>query len=112
MPGFTPTIQMSVPMSVSSWEAGAGGERRPYWRVDENVSQMRWFISSRSSMNGAHLGNELVSAVLPLSATPGLLAATSARGARPDSDVRKIVAVASALVLESAAQAKLTVLEA
>jgi hypothetical protein len=39
IPGLIPTIQISVPLVVSFMSAGAGGLRRPYWRVDEKVSQ-------------------------------------------------------------------------
>src|SRR5579871_5670949 len=94
-PSPTPTIQISVPFVVSPVSAGAGGDRRPYCRVDEKVNQSTCFISSRRSMNGAHLGNEFVSAVAPPSATPGLLALASNTGVAPSSEVRKIVAVMS-----------------
>ena len=39
-PTSTPTIQMRVPFLLSPvLVAGAGGLRRPYWRVEENVNQ-------------------------------------------------------------------------
>src|SRR5450631_602802 len=94
-PSTTPTIQMRVPFVFSPVLAGAGGDRRPYCRVDEKVNQRTWRISSSCSMKGAHLGNEFVSAVAPLSPTPGLLALVKATGVAPLSDVRKIVAVMS-----------------
>ena len=48
-------------------------------------------------MNGDHFGNELVSAVVVPSATPGPLALVSGIGALPplEIEVRNIVAVAS-----------------
>src|SRR5450755_961006 len=70
-PKTMPTIQMSVPFVVSPVLAGAGGDRRPYCRVDEKVNHTTCRISSNCSMKGAHLGKELVSAVAPISATPG-----------------------------------------
>src|SRR5580692_8412335 len=87
---------MSVPSLVCLLSAVGGGGRSPYWRVEEKVSQRIWLCSSSCSMNGAHLGNELVSAVAPMSATPGLLALVSGIGAVvPVSEVKKIVAVRS-----------------
>src|SRR5579871_3772869 len=72
-----------------------GGERSPYCRVEENVTQMIWCISSSFWMNGAQRGYELVRTVLPLSATPGLFAFVSGIGAAPPREVRNIVAVGS-----------------
>ena len=46
-------------------------------------------------MKGAHLGKELVSAVTPISATPGPFALASATGVAPVNEVRKTVAVMS-----------------
>src|ERR1022692_41593 len=88
-PSTMPTIQMSVPFGVSLVFAGGGGERNPYWRGDEKVSQNTSRNSSRVSTNGAHLGKESVKLVLPASATPGALALVSATGETPpDSAVR------------------------
>src|SRR5579863_583895 len=93
-----PTIQTSVPILVSSLLADeAGGARRPYCRVEEKVSQTSCCCSVSCSTNGAHFGNELVSAVAPMSATPGPLALASGIGEVPplEIEVRNIVAVAS-----------------
>src|ERR1700726_3770314 len=95
-PSLIPTIQISVPLVVSLVSAGAGGERSPYWRVEENVSQTILSSSSSCSTKGAHLGNEFVSAVLPASATPGPLALASATAAAfGASGAMYILAVAS-----------------
>src|SRR5450631_4176569 len=93
-----PTIQTSVPSLVSSLLAlEGGGARRPYCRVEEKVNQTSCCCSVSLSMNGDHFGNELVSAVVAPSATPPLLALSSAIGALPplEIDVRNMVAVAS-----------------
>src|SRR5579871_2581155 len=87
-------ISSSVGFSPGS-NVLADGARRPYCRVEENVTQMIWCSSSSFWMNGAHLGYELVRTVLPLSATPGLFALVSAIGVAPPSEVRNIVAVGS-----------------
>src|SRR6185312_13887370 len=90
-----PTIQINVPLVVSPVSAGAGGVRRPYCRVDEKVNQRTLLISSSFCTKGAHLGNELVSAVVVPSPTPGPLARASGIGAVPDREVKNMVAVAS-----------------
>src|SRR5450755_3985827 len=79
-PRTMPTIQINVPLSVSPVLAGGGGDRNPYWRVDEKVSQRTLCISSSVSMNGAHLGKESVKLVLLPSATPGAFALVSGTG--------------------------------
>jgi hypothetical protein len=74
-----------------------GGWRRPYWRIDEKVSQRRFCCSESWNTNGAHLGNELVRLVFPASATPGVFARPSAAGcpAAGGRDIVQIVAVGS-----------------
>jgi hypothetical protein len=58
-----PTIQMSVPVLDSLVSLGVGGDRSPYCRVEEKVSQTSLSVSFRFEMKGDHLGKELVSAV-------------------------------------------------
>src|SRR5262245_23117857 len=99
--GSKPTIQISVPDALSL-PLPAGGGRRPYWRIDETVSHSRVRCSLSWKVNGAHLGNELVRSVLPLSATPGALAAASAtaRVAPGGSGVAHILAEGSLSALQ------------
>src|SRR6266567_6122740 len=100
--GSTPTIQISVPDALSLLLL-AGGGRRPYWRIEDTVSHSSACPSASWKVNGAHLGNELVRAVLPLSATPGPFAAASATGlvASGGSAVAHIVAVGSLSALQA-----------
>src|SRR6185437_12378580 len=89
---------MSVPVLASAlFVDDGGGGRRPYWRVDEKVSHTSLSSSLRLETKGDHLGNELVSAVVVLSAIPGPLALASMTGFAPplEIEVRKMVAVAS-----------------
>src|SRR5579863_7312502 len=74
-----PTIQMSVPTLLSSFDR-AGGGRSPYCLVDENVTHMSFDASDSLKTKGAHFGKELVKLVLPASATPGAFARPSAAG--------------------------------